>query len=359
MAGRIFKRDVLAASGGLVINCRMGAFGAGRFCLAQRPAGSASLLVVVGGDRGRLAAKDGRSGYAGGTDFHRLLGDEIAFDELHVGSKLRSLSGIPDLSPYHCILNLVTDPDQNPQTLGNLRKLLRGFGGKVVNRPEAVLRSNREQIAALLSGIPGLRVPKVVRLRGARPDLAARSIQRDGLTFPLILRRAGTHTGNIVGLTHDLDDLQSALSDARDHVVTEFADTRSADGLYRKYRIFFFGKRVLLRHMIVHDQWSVHGSTRMRFMVHQPALLREEALLCARAEGPFPPIWNDVFREVRARIPLEFFGMDFGVDRDSKIVLFEANATMNFFPPVTDPRFGYLKLPVPAGRRAFHELLLS
>ena len=31
--------------------------------------------------------------------------------------------------------------------------------------------------------------------------------------------------------------------------------------------------RVVFRHMIVFDQWSVHGGTRMRFMVHRPELL--------------------------------------------------------------------------------------
>lgn len=336
----------------------MGAFGTRNFSSEKKLAGRASLLVVAGSDRGRIASREGRNGYAGTTDFHRLLGEEVSFDELHLGSRLRSLSGIPDLSPYRCVLNLVTDPDQSPQTLDNLRKVLRGFRGKVVNRPEAVLRSSREQVASLLSGAPELRVPKAVRLRGARPDLAARVIERARVSFPLILRRAGTHTGNIIGLMETLDELQSALSDPRDHVVTEFVDTRGDDGLYRKYRVFFFGKRIILRHMIVHDQWSVHGSTRMQFMVHRSDLRREEALLCGRPEGPFPPAWQGVFSEVRARIPLDFFGMDFGVDRDERIVLFEANATMNFFPPVTDPRFNHLKLPVPAGRQAFQELLL-
>ena len=47
--------------------------------------------------------------------------------------------------------------------------------------------------------------------------------------------------------------------------------------------------------------------------------------------------------EVKERMKLGFFGMDFGIDRQGQIVLFEANATMNFFPLVADPRFAYLE----------------
>jgi hypothetical protein len=57
------------------------------------------------------------------------------------------------------------------------------------------------------------------------------------------------------------------------------------------------------------------------------------------------------------RMQLDYFGMDFGIARDGRIVLFEANATMNFFPFLADPRFEYLKRCLRPAQQAFHLML--
>mgnify|MGYP006189982001 CR=1 FL=1 len=44
----------------------------------------------------------------------------------------------------------------------------------VINRPEAVLRTTREEVAKTLGGIPGLLVPRVHRFRGGDPDAPLR-----------------------------------------------------------------------------------------------------------------------------------------------------------------------------------------
>jgi hypothetical protein len=56
-------------------------------------------------------------------------------------------------------------------------------------------------------------------------------------------------------------------------------------------------------------------------------------------------------------MPLDFFGMDFGVTKDGYLVLFEANATMSFFPLSPDPRFAYLKHCLEPAATALRELL--
>ncbi|HVL29275.1 MAG TPA: hypothetical protein VM326_00985, partial [Sphingomicrobium sp.] len=209
------------------------------------------------------------------------------------------------------------------------------------------------------SGTPGLKVPKVARLPGGKPKVAARSIERLGMSFPLIVRRTGTHTGKSVCLVDSEETLRPAIASPGDYFATEFIDFRSADGLFRKYRVFFIGDQVLFRHMIVFDRWNVHGGSRVPFMVDRPELIAEEQRLLTQSDGPFPPEYQSVFAEIRSRIPLGFFGLDFGVAGSGEPVLFEANATMNFFPPVTDPRFDYLMVNLPAARRAFRDLVLA
>jgi glutathione synthase/RimK-type ligase-like ATP-grasp enzyme len=321
------------------------------------PARQTSLLFVIGSDLPPDLTADGRPKYAGCTDLHRLFDKREPVHVLRLTRQMLRQRRRPELDPYRCILNLVTDPDQNPRTLDNLKKLLRGYRGQVLNPPEAVLRTSRDQVARRLAGTPGLIVPKVIRLLHAKPDVAVRAIEQAGLRFPLIVRKAGTHTGVILGLFETVDALRAALTEPGEHIITEFVDFRSPDGVYRKYRAFFIGERIILRHLLASDQWSVHAKDRQRFMVERADLVDEERNLFARPEGAFPPGILDALGSVRERMGLDYFGMDFGIGRDGQAVLFEANATMNFFPFLSDPRLEHVRMCLKPAQEAFHAML--
>jgi hypothetical protein len=317
----------------------------------------ASILFAIGSDQNAEKMNDGRPKYRGCTDLHLLFDKREPIHVLPLDRHALRQRRRPELHPYRCILNLITDPDQNPKTLENLRKLLRGFSGRVINPPEAVMRSTRDQVAKLLDGTPGLIAPKTIRVRNARPDLVVGAIDRAGMRFPLIVRLAGTHTGLIVGLFDGMDDLRASITQTGEHIITEFVDFRSDDGLYRKYRAFFIGEEILFRHMLVSDAWSVHASDRMRFMAERPDLLAEEQAMFETAGSPFPDGVLDTLEAIRDRMPLDYFGMDFGVLPDGQVVLFEANATMNFFPFLPDPRFAYVRSCLKPAALAFHRML--
>lgn len=320
-------------------------------------AANATLLFVVGSDLPeRVASVEGKIHLAGSTDLHLLLGKREPRHRLHITPNFLRQQRRPDLSQYRCLFNMITEPEQNGRVLENLRKLLRDFSGKVVNRPEAVLRSTRDQVARQLAGVPGLHAPRVLRLRSSKTGIA-QAIERAGLNYPVILRQAGTHTGRIVGLFGSADQLPASLPKHDEHIATEFVDFRSGDGLYRKYRVFFIGPHIIFRHMLASDRWSVHAEDRMRFMVERPELLAEEGTLFASPEGAFPPGIGETLQKVRERMALDYFGMDFGIGPDGRLVLFEANATMNFFPFLADPRFAYVQRCLAPAQQAFRELL--
>lgn len=316
----------------------------------------ASLLFVIGSDQLAGTTADGRPKFAGCTDLHRMFDKREPVHVLQLDRHTLRQRRRPELHPYRTILNLITDPDQNPKTLENLKKLLREYSGPVINPPDAVMRSTRDQVAKLLDGTPGLIAPKTIRVRNARPDLVAGAIERAGMRFPLIIRLAGTHTGIIVGLFDSLAAVRAAIVRPAEHVITEFIDFRSDDGLYRKYRAFFIGKEIILRHMLVSDGWSVHAGDRMRFMAERPDLLAEEQAMFEQAD-PLPPAVMATLEAVRDRMPLDYFGMDFGIMPDGRVVLFEANATMNFFPFLPDPRFAYVRGCLKPATEAFHRML--
>jgi hypothetical protein len=319
-------------------------------------AGDPSLLFIIGGgdEADRIVQTGSQIVATGTTDLDKLVERE-PYHRLHVTRNIFRKGRIPEFDSYRVLVNLITEPEKNVRVLENLRKLLRGARGRVVNRPEMVLRSTRDQVARRLEGIPGLIVPKVIRLQGGKPAIAMRALERAGVDPPIIVRQIGTHSGKILGRFDTLAEAVAAL-ETGEHLATQFIDFQSGDGLYRKYRVFFIGPHFILRHMLVSDEWNVHAKDRVRFMAERPELVAEERALFEHEEF-FPASVAQVLAAIRERMGLDFFGMDFGVTPDGKVVLFEANATMSFFPFSPDPQFDYLKRCFAPAQAAFRELL--
>jgi len=319
--------------------------------------GDADLLFIIGGgdEADQITQTGSKILVTGSSDLTKLLLDRVPHHRLHVTRNYFRQGRQADLTGYATLVNLITEPEQNSKVLENLRKLLRGVPGRVINKPEAVLRTTRDQVARLLSGVPGLIVPKTVRLNGRKPAVAASAIGKAGLTLPIILRAVGTHGGKIVGLFDSVEETVAALGPG-EHVAIQFVDFADADRLYRKYRVFFIGPHLVLRHMLVSDHWNVHAKDRGRFMAEHPDAVAEERALL-ESERPLPAQIRKVLDAIRDRMPLDFFGMDFGVTSSGEVVLFEANATMSFFPFSSDPQFEYLKHCFAPAQAAFRELL--
>lgn len=320
----------------------------------SRSRANATCLFIAGTDGDRVCLQDGRVGMLGNNDLYQLLGDP-SLPLVQLTGDFLDHSVLPDVSSYRCLVNVISDADRNPRMLESLDWALRDFDGRIVNPPSEVLKSTRDQVARQLAGTPGLRVPKVVRLR--RSGDAQAIIERENLSLPIILRRAATHGGKVLGLFDNMTDLRRAVPGDADLYATEFADFRSADGLYRKFRIFVYGGSIVLRHMIVSDRWNIHGRDRKRLMLGRADLREQERRLLEQPRIAFNPSVLDTLKAVRKRTSLDYFGMDFGIDRDGAVVLFEANATMDFISSITDPEFAYANQTLPTGRSAIRAMI--
>lgn len=301
------------------------------------------LAYLFGSDhqRGIVRPADGDVRNVGSTDLWRLHTDD-SFLRVHIPGNFPRLKVRPALDRVGTVLNLITDPDQNPKVLRYAAELLEGHGGRVINRPGDVLRSSRDRMATLLDGIDGLIVPRVARFRG-HPNLARRAIESTGLRFPAILRAIGTHNGEISGIVASPDALADMIDPKAEYFLTEFVESRDTDRLYHKIRFFFFGPDAVFRHRIISDQWNVHGPDRERFMVHHPVSIALEREMVEQGMAAFPAEAQSVLQAVRARVPLDYFGIDFALMPDGRVLLFEANATMNFFSMSREPPFDYFE----------------
>lgn len=240
--------------------------------------------------------------------------------------------------------------------LANLARLSKGYEGRIVNPPHRVLRSTRDRVARACAALPHVVAPRTVRIDAARPH-AARKLVAD-FPFPAILRLAGTHTGKVLGLVDDADRALSLLIEGKQHILTEFRDFRSGDGLYRKYRFVFIGGEIVMRHLLVSDSWNVHAADRRRFMRERPQLVGEERDAIEYGMNAFPHPVRAGLAAIRAAIGLDMFGVDCALSADG-VVLFEANATMNFFPLADDPQFAYLGKALARAQAAFDALLFG
>ncbi len=288
---------------------------------------------------------------SGITDIYRLRSDPQDFTRVHVPRNYLQTPVRHDMRRLSVVINLVSDVDQNPRVLAAAATVLKGFKGVVLNPPEHIMRTTRPQVARALQGIEGLVVPTTIALP-PRPLAVPSAIQRAGISFPAILRRAGTHAGRSACLVNSVDEVVANLQPRADHILTQFVDLRDADGLYRKVRIFCFGEAVVFRHLIVSDRWSVHVEARSRLMASNPALCDEEARAFHGGLPAISPRTAPVVAAIRNALKLDFFGMDLGVRSDGQLVLFEANATMNFLPISTDPAFPHGAAIFANGRKA-------
>ncbi|HYI42364.1 MAG TPA: hypothetical protein VD768_01920 [Sphingomicrobium sp.] len=317
------------------------------------------IALILGGDDQTRVTNNSKGGLhnKGSTDVYRLgeLDDAIGVQITRNYFRRPRRLGF---EKYDLLINLITDADQNSAVLEVLEKALRNSKVPLLNRPDAVLRTTREGVAKRLAGIDNLLVPRVRKVRSASAQVLRGLEQSGAMAFPAILRRAGTHSGRVVGVIGSPDDAP-AERNADGYYLIEFVDFASADGLYRKYRLFMFGGAPVFRHMLISDHWNVHAADRERFMMDRPALLEESQGLYERGIDSLPPQVVPVLQEIDKRLGLDFYGVDFGILPDGRLVLFEANGTMNFFPVATDPRLAAMQRCVPPAREAFRKMIAS
>ena len=158
-------------------------------------------------------------------------------------------------------------------------------------------------------------------------------------------------------LVEDEVQFRSAVADDREYFAIEFVDYRGAGGLFHKYRTWSFGGQQVFRHLAVTGHWNVHVTDGNAVMIDRSDLIEEEVRLMERPEGAFPDQVHAIVAAIGERLGLDCFGVDFGFHSDGRMVLFEANASMTFFPMVTDPRFQYREKLLAPAQEAFRVML--
>ena len=248
-----------------------------------------------------------------------------------------------ELPPHALIFNAIGDADLCQAALKAAICLTARLDVPVINDPRAVMKTGRLDNATDLAALPGVITPKIATVARSTlvgPDGAARIFDH-GFTFPLLLRSPGYHTGRNFVLVDNAADLSASASrlPGDQLLVIEYLDARGPDGSARKYRVMMIDGKLFPLHLAISRNWKVHYFTsdmadkpdhraeEMAFLQDMRAVLGDKALAALHA--------------ICDALGLDYAGIDFGVNRDGDLLLFEANATMVIASPDNDVRWAY------------------
>jgi tetratricopeptide (TPR) repeat protein len=247
------------------------------------------------------------------------------------------------LPPHDLVFNTIGDADLCRPALQNAACLLERCAAPVLNHPAAVLRSGRAENACRLAHLPGVRTGKTVNLPRAAlcgPD-AANALAESGLGLPLLLRTPGFHTGRHFLRVDAAEDIAATVATlpGKELTAIEYLDARGADGNARKYRVMFVNGNILPLHLAISRDWKVHYFT--ADMADNAEHRAEENRFLADMPGVIGARGMAALEHIRDTLGLDYAGIDFGLNADGEVLLFEANATMVIIPPDGDARWDY------------------
>jgi tetratricopeptide (TPR) repeat protein len=294
--------------------------------------------------------------FAGNTPAEFLLKD-VPFDTDTLALFDASEVDMASLGDAHVVVNLISDADQDQSAamLPLAARVAKKLGRPLINDPDKIRHTTRDEVASLLPGIAGCLIPKILRL-DAGADVSAAVLERLlPFSFPVLARPAGTHGGDDFEKIGDLDSLAKFLAERpeSDHYVIEYIDYASSDAHFRKYRFIFVGEKIMPYHLCIGTDWKLHHVT--TDMANQRWMQEEEAAFLKNPEAVFSPANYAALREIRSRIGLDYFGIDCGRDARGNVVVFEVNASMLVH--ADNAEFPYKDPFVHAIKAAFEDLL--
>ena len=247
--------------------------------------------------------------------------------------------------PAHALIfNAIGDADLCQPALDAAHRIAAKTGVPVINDPSAVMKTGRLDNATELARLSGVVTPKVLRVPRSRltgSDGGA-WLAENGFTFPLLLRSPGYHTGRNFVLVEMAADLAAATADlpGDELLAIEYLDARAADGNARKYRVMMIGGKLFPLHLAISRNWKVHYFT--SDMADQPDHRNEEMAFLADMRAVLGDKAMTALSAICDSLALDYAGVDFGLNANGDLLLFEANATMVIAaPPDNDPRWAY------------------
>lgn len=241
-------------------------------------------------------------------------GSDISLHMLYVGE---GLPPVPPLPEHDLVFVAIGESTRTNPILEELGSALKSWPKPVLNFPANILKTSRESAPIHLAKVPGLFIPGAMRIKRE----ALQSV-RD---FPCIARPIDSHAGQGLARIENVEQLTAYLEKMPEpeFYLSPFVDYRSADGLYRKYRVALIGGKPFAAHMGISENWMIHyanagmdGSQKKR---------EEEERFMKDFDGDFAKRHAEAFKGMHEALGLDYVVLDCAETQDGKLLVFEAD----------------------------------
>lgn len=280
------------------------------------------------------------SAVGGNTPMDSFLDDQIFETHALVTEYYNPKVPLPD---HDLVFNCVSDADICREGLEAACAILERTPRPVINHPAAVLKTGRLSNMLRLRSLPNVVVPKMAAFKRSMligPQVPA-LVAAAGFSFPLLVRAPGFHTGEHFFRIEDSNGLAAAIAQipGDDVWLIEQLDARDGRGMYRKLRVMMVDGRLYPLHLAISNDWKVHyfrasmADSADNRDVDRDFLNDMESSIGDRAVA--------ALERISATLGLDYGGIDFAVNAQGDVLLFEANATMVMAPLGPDEKWDY------------------
>ena len=265
--------------------------------------------------------------------------------------------------PEHDVVMVaIGDSDGNRKILTALAEALAHWPKPVINAASHIPKTDRGVLSDLLQNISGLLIPSTLSLAHSQLEAVASGnlalTDYGDIDFPIIVRPVGSQAGRDLERIANSDDLTSYLAKVKESnfFVARFIDYRSADGLFRKYRIAMVDGKAFACHMGVSSNWMIHY---VNAGMYEDAQKREQEARWMASFASFAQVHHAALTTIHQRLNLDYFCIDCAETRDGQLLIFEADHVMVIHAMDQPELFPYKNPHMAAVHEAFRAMLLD
>ena len=260
------------------------------------------------------------------------LNDQYRF--LSIFPEAQSASqALATLPRPHVILNNWVNAERLsiPSTLKLVADFADALELPILNHPRRAAETTRQHNATRLAGIPNLVVPRLVRfLNDPRTRIMVLGLIGERIGYPVIIRTPFSQKG--IGAARidtpaQLNAHLASIPNVQLYAI-QYVHNPVSEGVYRKIRAAVIGDSTIISHVHFAPRWNVHRDRAAPFTVDD-AIKADAERIVSRPDEVLGRPAIAALHEIRRRIPLDLFGIDFDILPDGRVLFFEANAAMN------------------------------
>ncbi len=294
----------------------------------------------------------------------QLLRSRFTFQALLVNDR-KAVDVARDIEGADVVLNNIANADglfrnELAEIAGDV---VRVIGKPVLNSPDRILPTSRVGNYQRFKEDPDFIFPRTVPFHVDKDDPANKAEEvLKAFEPPFIIRLATSHHGGKVYLIEKTQDVVAVLGELKGAQIyaIDYHDCAYRPGLWRKFRVAYIDGTLYPVEVDFRDHWMVHRiASADHFMQAQSELKGAEARFLDNMYDEIDAAHVETLTRIGNTIGLDFIGIDFGFDQNGRMVVYEANASMNLLAYHFMKDHPYVRASADAILTAFMRLILD